>query len=81
METVITAKGRVFQTDMVSVIESPKRAYIRVMNATMAEVAAAFSDKSETAAIRYGDKVIRQFTRLVAIVPEQDAVKVILGKE
>lgn len=81
METVITAKGKTFETDMVSVIASPARLYIRITDASMATVAAVFSDKTETMSIRYGSRLLSRYTRLVAIVPEAGAVKVILGKE
>lgn len=81
METVITAKGKTFHTDMVSVIASPDRAYIRIVDASLATAATVFSDKSETVSLKYGNHTLSRFTRLVAIVPEENAVKVILGKE
>ena len=81
METITTAKGKTFETDMVSVISSPERAYIRITNASLTVVATVFGDKTETAAIQYGSRILNRYTRLVAIVPEVDAVKVVLGKE
>lgn len=81
METITTAKNKVFRTDLVSTIRSPERLYIRILGATMAEVAVAFSDKTETIAMKYGARLLGHWTRLVAIVPEGDAIKVILGKE
>ena len=81
METVITAKGKKFDTDLVAENLSPARLYIRIVNASMADVATVFSDKSETMGIRYGSRLLSRYTRLVAIVPEAGAIKVILGKE
>lgn len=81
METVITAKGTEFKTDMVAENLSPARLYIRIVQASMAEVASAFSDKAEIVAIQYGDRILSGYTRLVAIVPEGNAIKVILGRE
>ena len=81
MENVTTATGKTFRTDMVSVIRSPERLYIRVVEMPMAQVATVFSDKKETMTIRYGSEVLSRWTRLIALVPEQNAVKVILGKE
>lgn len=81
METVITAKGTEFKTDMVAENLSPARLYIRIVQASLAEVASAFSDKTETVAIQYGTHILSGYTRLVAIVPEGKAIKVILGRE
>lgn len=81
METVITAKGKTFKTDMVSAIHSPDRVYIRVLDAAIGDVASVFSDKTETVAIQYGNRILNRYTRLVAIVPEEGAVRVVLGKE
>lgn len=81
METVTTAKGKTFSTDMVAENPSPARLYIRIVNAPMADVAAAFFDRDEIASIQYGSRLLNHYTRLVAIVPEGNAIKVILGKE
>lgn len=81
METVITASGKTFNTDMVSVIQSPDRAYIRVVDAPIGTVATVFADKNETMTIKYGNHVFSRYTRLVSIIPEGDAVRVTLGKE
>lgn len=81
MEKLKTAKGHEFDSDYVVISPASGQAYIRIKGASLATVASVFGDKSETAVIKYGSRILTRYTRLVAIVPEVDAVKVILGKE
>lgn len=81
MEILKTAKGQEFSCDYISTIRRPPQAYIRVLNASMAEIATVFSDKTHIAQLICGNTVLDRYTRLVAIIPEMDAVKVVLEKE
>ena len=81
MEKLKTATGKVFDSDYLAVITTPAQAYIRILNVPLAEVATVFSNPAETVQIWHGDHYLSYYTRLVAIVPEPSAVKVVLSKE
>lgn len=81
MEKVRTATGKEFDCNDFSVIDVPARAYIRISNAPLATVASVFCDPGETAQLLCGERRLVNYTRLVAIVPEGDVVRVVLGKE
>lgn len=81
MEKIKTATGQEFDCDFVSSMLFPSRTYIRVCGAPIGTVATVFSSKSETTSLRFGDNVIEGYTNLVAIVPESDAIRIVLGKE
>ncbi|MBO4939235.1 MAG: hypothetical protein J6C98_09625 [Oscillospiraceae bacterium] len=81
MEKLKTATGKEFESDYLSVIPVPAQAYIRILDASLATVAAVFSDQKETVQLWHGEHYLAHYTHLVAIVPEMDAVKVVLAKE
>lgn len=81
MEKLKTATGKTFDSDYLSTIPYPQRAYIRVLNAPIAEVAAVFSNPAETVQLWHGQHYLAQYTRMVSIMPESNAVKVCLAKE
>lgn len=81
MEKLRTATGKEFDSDYISTIPMPSQAYIRILNAPLSTVATVFSDPAETVQLWHGEHYLAHFTRLVAIVPEADAVKVVLAKE
>lgn len=80
MEKIKTATGREFDCEFLSVITEPPRAYIRIANESLVKVVSVFSDPAETAVMQYADQQITQYTKLVAITPEMDAVRVVLGR-
>lgn len=81
MEKIKTACGKQFDCDYFSSITSPSRAYIRICNSRIADVATVFSNYAETCQLWYGEHYLAQYTHLVAIVPEAGAIKVVLSKE
>lgn len=81
MDKVKTATGKTFDSDYLSVIPAPAQAYIRILNVHLAEVATVFSNPAETVQLWIGKNYLANYTRLVAIVPEADAIKVVLAKE
>ncbi len=81
MDEIKTAAGRKFPCDYLSTIPYPAQTFFRVLDTPLATVAAVFSDPNETIQLWHGDNYLAQYTHLVAIVPEGDAVKVILAKE
>lgn len=81
MEEIKTATGKVMQSDYIAVIPSPKQAYIRIVGASLAQVAEVFSNPAETVQLRHGETYLSGYTHLVAIIPEAGAIKVALEKE
>ncbi len=81
MDKLRTNTGKEFDCDYLAVIPSPPRAYIRVCNTSIMDVAAIFSDKAETALLRYGQHELAGHTCLMGINLEGDALKVTLTKE
>lgn len=81
MEKIRTATGKEFLCDTVSMLENSKRLYITIEGSTISEIATVFSNPSETVQLYYGKLYIAQFTKLVAIVPQNGAVRVTLTKE
>ena len=81
MEKLKTATGKTFDSDYLATIPQPAQAYIRVLNTPLATVATVFCDPMETVQLLHGGCYLANYTRLVAIVPEQGAVKVVLAKE
>lgn len=81
MSDLITATGKVFECDYFNPCPQVGQLNLRVLNTPLANVAAVFSDKRETVALTYENQYAAMYTKLVAIVPEMDAVRVVLGKE
>lgn len=81
MDKVYTATGKDFNCDYVVEIPSPAEIHVRIQNASIADVARVFSDRSETKIIKHGGSEYRGFTNLVAIVPEGIFVRVVLSKK
>lgn len=80
MDKVKTATGKEFDSDYIATIPIPAQAYIRILNASLATVAAVFGNPQETVQLWHGQYYLAGYTTLVAIVPEMDAVKVVLAK-
>lgn len=80
MDKIKTATGKEYNCDFFSVIPMPEQAYIRVLNTPLATVATVFSDANETVQLWYGEHYLAHYTKLIAIVPEMDAVRVVLAK-
>lgn len=83
MDKIKTATGKEFDTDYVATIPTPPMAYIRILNTPLATVATVFSNPMETMQLYYNgaNAYIAQHTKLTAIIPEGDAIKVALAKE
>lgn len=81
MEKLKTATGKEYQSDYIAVIPMPQQAYIRILNASLAEVATVFGNPQETIQLWHGGTYLAHYTHLVAIVPEPGAIKVVLSKE
>lgn len=81
MEKLTTATGKEFECDYFNPSPNTNQCNLRVLNTPLATVATVFSNPEETAQLWYDGAYAAQYTKLVAIVPEGDAVRVVLGKE
>lgn len=81
MDIVKTANGKIYESDSLSAIDSPCRLYIRIVNSTLPEVATTFGDKEETKELLYGNILLIGYTKLLSIVIEDTAIRVVLTKE
>lgn len=81
MDQLKTATGRTFNCDYFNPFPPAGQVNIRILNTSLAEVATVFSNPSETVQLWCGDQYLSHHTKVVAIVPEVDAIRVVLGKE
>jgi hypothetical protein len=81
METLKTATGKTFETDYFNPCPPVQRCTIRLLKTNLAEVATVFGNPAETIQMWCGEGYATQYTRLIAIMPDDDAVRVVLGKE
>jgi hypothetical protein len=81
MDTIRTSSGKIYECDLLSAIDTPCRLYIRVVNSTLPEVATTFCNKEETKELLYGDILLAGYTKLLSIVIEDTAIRVVLTKE
>lgn len=81
MEKLTTATGRVFDCDYFNPFPPVGQINLRVLAAPLTTVAAVFSNPLETVQLWCGEQYAAQYTKLVAIVPEGNAIRVVLGKE
>ena len=81
MEKVFTATGKQYDCDYFNPFPPAAQVNIRVMNTSLVEVASVFGNPAETAHLWWDQQYIANHTKLIAIVPEGDAVRVVLGKE
>lgn len=80
MQIIKTAAGKEFKCDSLSSIPEPFRVYVRVTDATVVQVAEAFSDPEETKRLEYGGLTLTGCTKLLAIIPEGTTIRVNLTK-
>lgn len=81
MDTIKTSSGKIYECSFLSAIDNPCRLYIRVVNSTLSEVATTFGDKEETKELLYGNILLTGYTKLLTIVIEDTAIRVVLTKE
>ena len=81
MEKLKTATGKEFNCDYFNPFPITGQTNLRVLNTTLSTVATVFSNPAETVQLWCGEAYAAQYTKLVAIVPEGDAIRVVLGKE
>lgn len=81
MDILKTATGKEFDCDYFNPFPPVGQVNLRVLNTSLAIVATVFSNPNETAQLWCDKQYAAQYTKLIAIVPEGNAVRVVLGKE
>lgn len=81
MDKLQTATGKEFDSDYFNPFPPAGQTNLRVLNSDLLTVAAVFSDPNETVEIRCDSQVALQYTKLMALIPEGNAIRVVLGKE
>ena len=81
MDTIKTSSGKLYECDSLSAIDSPCRLYVRIVNSTLAEIATTFGDKEEIKELLYGDILLIGYTKLLSMIIEDTAIRVVLTKE
>ena len=81
MDILKTATGKEFDCDYFNPFPPVGQVNLRVLKTSLATVATVFGDTSETVQLWCDRQYAAQYTKLVAIVPEGNAIRVVLGKE
>ena len=58
-----------------------RQANVRIQNKSVAEIASVFSNPAETVQMWFGNDYAAGFTKLLAMIDDGDAIRVVLGKE
>lgn len=81
MDYLTTATGRKISCDYFNQNQPVPQVDIQISGVSVAETASIFSDRRETEQLWYGKQYLAHYTRLVAIIPDSDSIRVVLGKE
>lgn len=81
MEKLKTATGKTFDCDYFNHFPPADQVNIRVLGVSLVQAATVFSNPAETVQLWYEKQYLAQHTKVLAIVPEADAIRVVLGKE
>lgn len=81
MEKLTTATGKKFDCDFFTNNSTRGTAHIRITGADLMTVAKVFSDPKETVQLWWEGMYLSQYTKLMAIIPEGNVIRVNLGKE
>lgn len=81
MEKLTTATGKQYDCDYFNPFPPAEQVNIRVMGISLAETARIFGDPVETVQMWWGNQYLAHHTKVVAIVPEDDAIRIVLGKD
>ena len=81
MEKIKTATGKEFDCIYFNPFPPKGQVNISIVNTSISELASVFSNPTETVQLWYGDQYLAYHTKLLAIVNDGDAIRVVLGKE
>ena len=81
MDKLTTATGKEFGCDYFNPFPQAGQINVRILGENLVRVVTIFSDTQETVQMWFGSQYASGYTKVIAIVPEGDAVRVVLGKE
>lgn len=81
MDEIKTASGKSYRSDLCAQVPGMGLMYIRVVGVPLAEAAGVFGNPAETVTLYYNGVYISGYTKLDALIPEGDAIRVALRKE
>ena len=81
MPKIKTATGKEYECDYFNPAPTLGQINLRILKESLVTVVSIFSDARETIQMTWENQYAAQYTKLIAIVPEMDAVRVVLGKE
>ena len=81
MDYLTTATGRKLSCDYFNPNQPVPQVDIQISELSVSETASIFSDRRETEQLWDGKQYLAHYTRLVAIIPDSDSIRVVLGKE
>lgn len=75
------ATGREMECDYMDHSDLRRQANIRIRNTPISEIATVFSNPAETAFFSFERDYAAGFTKLLAMIDDGDAIRVVMGKE
>lgn len=81
MDKIKTATGKEFDCDYFNLFPPAAQVNIRLLNVSLIDAVTVFGDPTETVQLWFSDQYLARYTKVVAIVPEVGAIRVVLGKE
>ena len=81
MEKVTTATGKTFDCDYFNPFPPASQVNLRILGVNLVRAASVFGNPAETVQLFYAGQYLAQHTKVIAIVPEGDAIRIVLGKE
>lgn len=81
MEKIKTATGKTFDCIYFNPFPPMGQVNISIINSSFATLASVFGNPAETVQLWYGKQYLAHHTRLIAVVNDGDAIRVVLGKE
>lgn len=81
MEKIITATGKQFDCDYFNPFPPANQVNIRVLGISLEKAISVFANVKETIQLWCGNQYLAHYTKVVAVVPEGNAIRFVLGKE
>lgn len=81
MEQLKTATGKEFDCTYFNPFPPMGQVNISIINASFPDIATVFSNPKETVQLWYMNQYLAHHTKLIAVVNDGDAIRVVLGKE
>lgn len=81
MDELATSTGKKFKCDYFNVYPQGNQINLRIVGESLIRVVTVFSNREETMQLWCGTQYVSGYTTVIAIVPEGNAIRVVLGKE